>query len=406
MGIEKQITSEKRKMSYLEKFVCEQKLTSCEAETSTPKETCMQQSVSSHERAFYNFLTIMKLSFEFQPKAKFRYEHDGQEYFLFPNFKIGENFYEITDEHWYEQMQIENTKENAELKCIDENNIKLITKCDVLAFINTVYGKSLSKGSIIQKCVNTKFPGTAKWPANHPIWDSFLPGRISPKEAWTKPNMIEKAVNNMIKIINDCLRDSKETRFCERHIDALLNGCYERLVLNRFTIAKIAPKVTALDETVLYKIIEKSGLDLSNGVYCPMAGFGGIVRGATRWFREHVLLPNIEAYDINKYFCDWYGWEQRDVLAQTITTDKTVIVCPPFGKKYEHWKGTPDDMSDIGFFEWTELIRKHIKAPQYIFIGPENTKGKNVCGLFKRTVGVAYYPISKLDEMKEKGCAL
>ncbi len=79
-----------------------------------------------------------------------------------------------------------------------------------------------------------------------------------------------------------------------------------------------------------------------------MAGFGAIKTAAEMWYKKHGVPKGpdgtwdhlIEAYDINPKFCSWYGWKQRDVLAQVITTDKSVLCCSPFGKNYEHWKGT------------------------------------------------------------------
>ena len=78
-------------------------------------------------------------------------------------------------------------------------------------------------------------------------------------------------------------------------------------------------------------------------------------------------------------------------MAQVITTDKVVVVCPPFGKQYEHWKGTPDEMSDISFLDWVKIIKEHVKAPNYIFIGPETSKPKAKCGLFAKKLGIALY---------------
>lgn len=77
-----------------------------------------------------------------------------------------------------------------------------------------------------------------------------------------------------------------------------------RVIVNRFTIAKICPKVTALMPSKFLQIIEDSGIDISCGVYCPMAGFGGIIEGAKRWFKEHSIdsTDKIEAYDINPNF--------------------------------------------------------------------------------------------------------
>ena len=120
-----------------------------------------------------------------------------------------------------------------------------------------------------------------------------------------------------------------------------------------------------------------------------MAGFGGIIDATKEWFSKRNLesTNKIYASDINPSFCKWYGWVEKDVLSEYTITDKTVIVCPPFGKKYEHWKGTPEDMSNISFVDWCNLIKEHIKAPNYIFIGPE-LNSKNTVGLFSKTVGI------------------
>ena len=69
------------------------------------------------------------------------------------------------------------------------------------------------------------------------------------------------------------------------------------------------------------------------------------------------------------------------------------MVCPPFGKKYEHWKGTPDEMSDISFAKWVKLIKEHVKAPRYVFIGPETKSANNKCGLFSKKVGIELYEV-------------
>jgi hypothetical protein len=128
-----------------------------------------------------------------------------------------------------------------------------------------------------------------------------------------------------------------------------------------------------------------------------MAGFGGIVEGCKMWGEEHNVNIDIETYDINQKFCDWYGWKQRDMLAQKIVTDKVCICCPPFGKKFEHWDGTPKEMSDISFKEWYKLIKEYVIAPEYIIIGPEigSKKSDNTPGLFKKVVGIMLWT----DEM-------
>ena len=259
------------------------------------------------------------------------------------------------------------------------------------------------KQLLINWCLKNDFPGITKWPANHPIWDCNVGSRISPKDAWKEEKYIKKAVNNMfsmmrthsdfrVKHINEILKCEVKNNEIIKSTDKLL-----QMILNRFTIAKIAPKVTALSSKTLKKIIDDSNIDISKGVYIPMAGFGGIVDGCKLWGEEHNVNLDIEAYDINQNFCSWYGWKQRDMLKQKIITDKVCICCPPFGKKFEHWDGTPKGMSDIDFKDWYRLIKEYVIAPEYIIIGPEigSKKSDSTPGLFKKSVGIMVWT----DEM-------
>lgn len=289
----------------------------------------------------------------------------------------------------------------------------------------------ITEEQLIEWCLKNDFPGNTKWTANHPIWKCYVPGQQSPYIAWFDEKCIRKAVKNMFNTLDRCISESKEDNFVKRHLCAI-NSCIVEdnkiissdnrlleLVLSRFTIAKIASKVTAISPTDCMKIFDESGIDLTkyNGIYAPMAGFGGIIEGYVKWMENNAqiakneVISAIEAYDINKSFCDWYGWEQRDMLESIIETDKVCIVCPPFGKNYEHWvdsseKGISQDvidgMADITFIEWYDLIKKHVKAPAYIIIGPElssNGRDVNKSGnLFKKRVGIQLWT----DELYNK----
>lgn len=263
--------------------------------------------------------------------------------------------------------------------------------------LKTLFGKTNEE--IINKCLRSPFPGTIKWPANHPIWDCYSAKSISPKSAWKNPKYLEKAVNNLFYIIDYVQKQNKEENFVQRVKKAFDSNGIDLLreILNRFTIAKIAPKVTAFMPSDFEKIIEESGIDVSAGIYCPMAGFGGIIEGAKQYYKKHNITANIEAFDINQIFCDYYGWIQKDVLSDNVTTNKIVFVCPPFGPKTERWEGTPDSMY-YEFEEWVALIKKHIKAPNYIFVGPEKGNKKSIQntkikpGLFGKKRGIQFYP--------------
>jgi hypothetical protein len=286
----------------------------------------------------------------------------------------------------------------------------------------------ITEEQLIEWCLNNHLPGNKKWEANHPIWKCYVPGQPSPYDAWSDEKCVRKAVKNLFQTLDRCINESKEDSFVKRHLCAINSCIIENnkiissdkrlleLVLARFTIAKIASKVTAISPTDCINIFDESGIDLSkyNGIYVPMAGFGGIVEGYKRWLKKNDSIDkisNIEAYDINKSFCDWYGWKQRDMRESIIETDKVCIVCPPFGKNYEHWVDSSEngisqniinDMADITFIEWYELIKKHVKAPAYIIIGPElssNGRDVNKCGnLFKKRVGIQLWT----DELYNK----
>ena len=254
---------------------------------------------------------------------------------------------------------------------------------------------------ILDICLKTPFPGMDKWPADHPIWNCNVAGRMTPMAAWSDPEMLKKAIYNLFWILNKSIYIGPTfyPDFAAAIEKAFKQGGIElcRTILTRFTVAKIAPKVTALRAATFEQIIEQSGIDISSGVYCPMAGFGGIIEGAKRWFKKHKLPPNIEAYDINENFCKYYGWTQRDALAQVINTDKVLVACPPFGLNTERWEGTPTEMY-YDFHDWCKLLKEHIKAKNYILIGPEihneistYKSGIKRGSLFRKKIGIQYY---------------
>ena len=258
---------------------------------------------------------------------------------------------------------------------------------------------------IVDYCLTQDLPGNSKWPSSHPIWNCYVGKNISPKEAWTKKEYLTRAVRNIFYML------PKEEKFRIKHIQELLKcKMYDNHIIStsqkflqqiqdRFTIAKIAPKVTAISGQTVKKLIDESSIDISNGVYIPMSGFGGIVDGSKLWGEEHNIDIDCECYDINPKLCEWYGWTQRDMLKEKVITDKVCICCPPFGKEYEHWEGTPKKMSDINFEDWYKLIKEYIIAPKYIIIGPEvdktgtgsnkglDKKGNKQLGLFVKTTG-------------------
>jgi hypothetical protein len=399
---------------------------------------------SKPEIAFYIWLKevkdILNIDFEYSPDKVYEYTFDNKKYYYMPDFRIGDQYFEIKGDHFFKDGKMINPfrykywtdeyyqrvcdRYEEKHQCMISNGIIILKNFEYNFFLNYVsekYGVNYldqfknekiledlpkeffgyTQEQILDICLKTKFPGTEKWEADHPIWDCNVYKKMTPKQAWSDINMLKSAIRNLFKILHKSINVGPKfyPKFAASIEKAFNCGDIEicRCVLNRFTVAKIAPKVTALKPDIFEKIIQESGVDISSGVYCPMAGFGGIIQGAKRWFKKHNLIENIEAYDINDIFCDYYGWSQRDALAQVITTDKIVIACPPFGEKTERWTGTPDNMY-YDFHEWCKLLKQHIIAPNYIFIGPEihNNRPKYETGverplLFRNKIGIKLY---------------
>lgn len=402
---------------------------------------------SKPEIAFYIWLTdvkdILGIDFIYKPKVSFPYYINYETRYYIPDFQIGDQFFEIKGDHFFKDGKMINPFRykhwsdeyyqqvceiyEAKHQCMIKNGVSILRNSCYNFFIDYVnenYGddyldkyKALpndknidlpdeffgyTQEQILDVCLKSDFPGTEKWSADNPIWDCNVFGKMSPKQAWSDINMLKSAIKNLFKILHKSINIGPKfypdfANSVERAFNA---GGDElcRCVLTRFTVAKIAPKVTALKPDIFEKIIEESGVDISCGVYCPMAGFGGIIEGARRWFKKHNLPENIEAYDINKNFCNYYGWTERDAIAQTIITDKVVVACPPFGNKTEHWLGTPDDMY-YDFHDWCKLLKEHIIATDYIFIGPEEytttptyKTGTERPSLFRKKIGIQFYP--------------
>lgn len=396
---------------------------------------------SGSEITLYKYFERHEADFVYQPDVVFWYEANGKKHAYHPDFLYNNTYYEVKNDAFFatgiyktpwvegltpEQLDERDIRDTAKYKCMIDNNIVIILASEIengeyikripIIHKNDLWGKT--KKQIVEFCKNSEFPGTLNWPKEHPIWKSYLPGKLSPKDAWNNIDCLNKAVNNLFWIINKSILSNKYESFIETHKKAF-NTCKVdsdgkiisgdlllKLVLNRFTIAKIAPKVTALKANMFFEFLEDQNIDLSNGVYCPMAGFGGIIEGTKRWFNKHGLdyTEKIEAFDINADFCKWYGWTQQDILKVNVVTDKTVVVCPPFGNKYEHWyDSTLEKNSDeeiyyrnvcnYTFNEWVSLIKEHIKAPNYIFFGPDisNDVKINTCSLFKHKHGIMMY---------------
>lgn len=72
----------------------------------------------------------------------------GKEHRYFPDFKYKGQLIEIKNSFLLEKMRILNTKDNAKLLCLQENNVNIFSDKDMIVFqdyIKSKYGKDYLK---------------------------------------------------------------------------------------------------------------------------------------------------------------------------------------------------------------------------------------------------------------------
>lgn len=104
---------------------------------------------SKWEIAYYIYLKDHNIEFEYQPKG-FKYFINEKEHTYIPDFKIGNKYYEIKGDHFFnEKGQLKNPFNNDELllekqECMTKNNVIILRFDDlkyVFDYINEKYGK-------------------------------------------------------------------------------------------------------------------------------------------------------------------------------------------------------------------------------------------------------------------------
>lgn len=109
---------------------------------------------SSPEIAFYIYHKDNNIDFEYQPNISFKYVFDNKVHKYFPDFKVGDQYFEIKGDHFFkdgkmicpfrnkdwtdEQYQYECDKYEAKHQCMLKNNIIILMNNDYKFFIDYV----------------------------------------------------------------------------------------------------------------------------------------------------------------------------------------------------------------------------------------------------------------------------
>lgn len=270
----------------------------------------------------------------------------------FVDFKIGNRLVEIKSPHFfndigeliipYNNPDKVQDEHSAEKQCfMTENNVKIITDItEYKSFIETKYGKGFVD----------LFDYSAPFPFNEPIYKCRRKGCKTPYEAWFIPELRQKAIFNRL-MWGPFGRNEKENWtngiFTPKH-----NNIEPKDVVQAFTIARIAPKVSELRES-------KINLGDAKSVVNPFCGFGACIRKC----KKNGIY--VKAYDIQN-ICN----EDVTIADITTITDETpydlLFACPPYSDK-ETWTVEMPVIKSCD--EWIdECFRAFPNCKEYRFI--------------------------------------
>lgn len=198
---------------------------------------------------------------------------------------------------------------------------------------------------------------------------------LSPKDAWTNETLRFKAEENL----------AKQLGFGGQLFAKFLRRTYtmNELILERYTIAKISPRVTTMSPIEAKTILINSGFDLSKGIYDPCGGFSG-----RKLACQQLGIP-YESYDVNSTLIKIVGHTFRDLVAmEPVETDKLVFTSPPW-KDREVWPNENPNVNQGGGgvnsensvskpkLYWYVLIARKVKSSVgYVLVNGADNKSQ------------------------------
>ena len=304
-------------------------------------------------------------------------EHDGQYYHGYISDQDDKKVY--TD---YDITRLSFVPENVKLIVIleqdFENGIKelfsaldidyeqyvndIFTWCREIGFPYSKYNEEILKNSYIALCKRTEFSlkaYTGNKLLRHfhkSIYHAKTGNYISPYDAWLNDEILIKAIKNRI-IYKNKIDPSR--------------------VLDAFSIAKIAPKVSVFQPLTAKYLINKY-LTKHEEIFDPFSGFSGRMLGASSLGKRYI------GYDINKEhileskqiveFLNLENIELECVNSLEKTgTFECLFTCPPYEAK-EIWNENEIIKSCD---EWIDECIKNYQCNQYLFVIDKTEKYKD-----------------------------
>ena len=313
----------------------------------------------------------------------FEYEFDGKIHRYECDFIVNDKNVEIKGNQYLDENEelyfpytkqtkidsIEKQKQwNAKQKCMEENNVQIISKKEIDSIIKIVDEK-YTKDYITLFKIDLEFPyPTIKNKSDYDIIRYFHKsiyharrnGELSPFEAWQNKNLVKKSALNRLKYIGTC-----------KPFD----------IVQGFNIAKIAPKVSVFNPKLAEELIKKYLNDYDT-IIDSFSGFSGRMIGAWRCGKKYI------GYDINKthveesnMIINYFDMKNCSVLQKNLLDVKETT----YGKNYAFFTCSPYEDKEIwneneiikSCDEWIDLCLKKHKCKKYLFVVDKTEKYKN-----------------------------
>lgn len=331
---------------------------------------------SSWELIFYIYHTDQNNTVNRCTKS-FEYKYNNEIHFYFPDFNVNGELYEIKGDQFFNDDgtmcnpydHSQDSLFEAKHQCGLQNNVKFIRKDDIMKMKEVIVKKytidyiRLFKDDLDFPFINNDFTDKSDMGVirhfHKSIYYATKKGKLSPFDAWKDKALIKKSALNRIRYVNRCTPQD---------------------IIQGFTIAGIAPKISVFKPTLAVNLIQKY-LNEYSEIFDPFSGFSGRLIGAQNC-NKHYIGQDINNFHVSESneIITYKNYTNATCKLQDILTDipheyECLFTCPPYGGK-EHWNKNNDEI-EKSCDEWIDICLEKYKCKRYLFVVDKTEKYKN-----------------------------
>lgn len=325
---------------------------------------------SAWELALWIYCQDHKIAIERCSKT-FEYEYADIIHQYTPDFVMNSELIEIKGPQFFENGKMINpfdrTQDDmyeAKHQCALNNKVRFITDCSLyINYVNEIYTTDYMK--LFKNDLPFPYPVVTRNGDDNiirlfhkSIWEANREHKKSPIEAWQDKELVKQAALNRLNYVQHC-----------NPFD----------IINAFTVAKIAPKVSVFSVQRALDILKKYAAEY-NSIVDPFSGFSARMIASARLNKRYTGFDLNEKHvqesnEIIKYLkLDSVSVSQQDILKkEDITIDECLFTCSPYGAK-EQWNENEITKSCD---EWIDICLEKYRCKRYIFVVDETAKYKD-----------------------------